>query len=839
VKAMRVYHIQYVILRSTNPLDQLFLASFLRRAYPDARIVTDGSDRLFERERGATAMGGTMSLSTYPLMEREREWIEGVDRSPGQRLFNSDSSEGTYIALRLLLHTQALSEDPKTADSCTLPRDTGQFAALTYPPSGSLPPLPLACRQVRPPIPDYGMPRWMIPNDCGGECDVYQRPGTWLTTLGRDGYWALAAINEKTIPDRDPADGSSADTEMPLSLKLWLVLLASFVCFHMWCCWKASFTAKPSFRTHFANPDEYFRPKPSFRTHFANLDEWPRHTVLVFLGGCFAAMLPLFVGWACGAFDPSSGGLSRPWLVRVIISLECLIALGASVANILRMDKLSSGRRVIESALIALSCAGSMLGVIIFFTTFAFPLQRGLIPANRFFTYYRNMHILSGVSGAVPFLVLTLGMYAWFWHSLHGLALFGADRCTLPAESDLWFQDSKGNTMRILRMFSQEEAAKPTEDAALPLARHILKLGMILAAGIVGIVIAVSRYPFDIYKSVPVRNLGAERYAIAFCLYLTICFSFILADGWQLLTTWTELRQLLMFLDRTPLRRTLAALRGFSWGTVWGMSGNVLDVRYKLLSRQLESLGHTVSTLSAPENAETLGDANKKAAKNCIDALEETRTVGIEFAIWYSENYKKCDAENPKLLKSFQLSTARTAATLLVQLLLPEWRTEKNSLVLVESPNGDSKDDHDTALPLSKKRYICDAEEFVCLPYMGFVQNILGRMRSMVMSILWLFVATAIAISSYPFDPRQGLSGTVLALFIVLGAIIFFVYAEMHKDATLSHITNTEPGKLGGDFWLKIMTVGIAPLLGLLTTVFPSIADFVFSWLQPGLQSIK
>ena len=54
------------------------------------------------------------------------------------------------------------------------------------------------------------------------------------------------------------------------------------------------------------------------------------------------------------------------------------------------------------------------------------------MPANRFFTYYRSMHILSGVSGVVPFLVLTLGMYAWFWHSLHGLALFGKDRCLLP-----------------------------------------------------------------------------------------------------------------------------------------------------------------------------------------------------------------------------------------------------------------------------------------------------------------------------------------------------------------------------------------------------------------------
>jgi len=61
----------------------------------------------------------------------------------------------------------------------------------------------------------------------------------------------------------------------------------------------------------------------------------------------------------------------------------------------------------------------------------------------------------------------------------------------------------------------------------------------------------------------------------------------------------------------------------------------------------------------------------------------------------------------------------------------------------------------------------------------------------------------------------------------------------MHRDATLSHVTNTKPGELGIDFWFKILSFGIAPLFGLLTTVFPEITDFVFSWLQPGLQSIK
>jgi hypothetical protein len=196
VNAMRVCHSDYVVLRSTNPLDQLFLARYFRRAYPDARIVTDGADRLFERERGATGMGGTMSLSTYPLLERQREWIGSLPLSPGQRLFNSDSSEGTYIALRLLLHTRALSEDLEGNDSCQLPSRT----------SPSLPPLPEDCnrqlqqRDHKLPIPDYGMPSWMT-KDCGNDCG---RPPTWLTVMGRDGYWPIAAMNPQTTQVTGP-----------------------------------------------------------------------------------------------------------------------------------------------------------------------------------------------------------------------------------------------------------------------------------------------------------------------------------------------------------------------------------------------------------------------------------------------------------------------------------------------------------------------------------------------------------------------------------------------------------------------------------------------------------
>ena len=105
--------------------------------------------------------------------------------------------------------------------------------------------------------------------------------------------------------------------------------------------------------------------------------------------------------------------------------------------------------------------------------------------------------------------------------------------------------------------------------------------------------------------------------------------------------------------------------------------------------------------------------------------------------------------------------------------------------------------------------------------------------------IMALLVAVTIATSTYPFDPRQALSMILIVLFIITVAVIVKVYAEMHRDATLSHVTNTKPGELGAEFWFKIIGFGFAPFIGLSTRIFPGITDFVFSWLQPGLSSLK
>jgi hypothetical protein len=183
----------------------------------------------------------------------------------------------------------------------------------------------------------------------------------------------------------------------------------------------------------------------------------------------------------------------------------------------------------------------------------------------------------------------------------------------------------------------------------------------------------------------------------------------------------------------------------------------------------------------------------------------------------------------------------------LTDIVLPHWRKEKKSLLIAgedHEPRHDCpwpvwlygpKESHGAAIP----EHILAAEEFAVLPFVGFIQNILGRFRSVAMGILALFVAATLALSSYPFDPIPIIGAIFLVVFVVAGSGIAIVFAGLHRDATISRLTSTSPGELGIEFWVKIVAFGVGPLIGLLTTLYPSMMEFIISFLQPGAQAVR
>ncbi len=886
VNALRERGTRYVLLRGSNPLDQLFLTDFLHRLYPDGRLVIVTSDLLFIRERGATGLSGVMTLSTYPLSSLARHWTERPPLSAADRVFSSDGSEALYNALRLLINADY--KDRNHPQKCHVSEPEDKIF---------LPPVSCTDR----PIGDYAPPLWIAPSSCTGTGEnkvcSYPGPPVWLSVIGVNRFWPLVTLGSEPASDQIGACDrknvpSQGVLQLPLVMKLALLALFGFSLFHLFCCARGSYMAKPAFRAYFAASGD------------------PKQTTLVWLGSTLVAVLGIIAGWNCGVFHSANVVMPYSWFACICTVAVGLLSWSACIFHNRRVKQLNPAyaskregkdsaarfakgptaaptetipalayRRVrswVTSPLFRtlFTTIVPLAAILLFISGFVIPLESALRPENRVLTYWRSMNLGNGLSPIVPFFSLFIGLYIVFWYSLHGLALFGPDRPRLPRPKQLEFaivstakpedapnansevpaanqKTAEDDNKQILRMFTQD-AADDIEFAARPLAfarrikirarngkgpKSTIHLAVKSPVSILSFLLFAA-VGFRFAHGIPIRSLGHVYYTRLFLLWLLLSASLMVAMCWRMYQTWGEVRLLLEYLDRMTLRRTMEALRGFSWGSVWKMSGNVLEVRYKLISRQLESMNHTIASLKRLKSTDD-DSITPECAAALLRSLKEMHEAGQLFAKWYLQNYTNALAGDLTVFRTFQKRVANVCGSLLRNLLLPSWRVENESLVLIEKleagPEGTAK----LVAPLAKQDYVRNAEEFVCLTYLGFVQNILGRLRTIAISIVALSVSCCIAISCYPFDPRQALSAVMIALFAMSSATLVFVYAGMHRDATLSHVTNTTPGELGYEFWMKLLVFVAPPLLGLLTRVFPGMTDFFFAWLQPGLSSLK
>jgi len=79
----------------------------------------------------------------------------------------------------------------------------------------------------------------------------------------------------------------------------------------------------------------------------------------------------------------------------------------------------------------------------------------------------------------------------------------------------------------------------------------------------------------------------------------------------------------------------------------------------------------------------------------------------------------------------------------------------------------------------------------------------------------------------------------MILLFLIVIRAVALVLAQMHRNPTLSRITDTTPGKLEVEFWIRLGSFIALPLRSLIAVQFPQFSNFLFSWLRPALQALR
>jgi hypothetical protein len=801
VDVLRAKHIEFILLSGSNPMDTIFLAQFLRRAYPEGKVVLSGSDALLFRGRGQDSLDGVLTLSVYPLISEMQDWTNGPQQAHAG--FTNDAAEGEYNAARHLMHT-------------VLGHAHHPFA-----------------------LPNYATPDWLFDNPLSHpDRDI---PPVWLSIISANRAWPVEAypaidlkhslLHASRFDQPQPALVESnrqslryqkwlrqehfdrGEAPIPRSLPPvctedfptgFIPLAFTPLCFALWYWYRC-----------ISRPD-IIGPR--------------QHTFIALAWFCIAAMAivpAIFSGLPWELFHEACA--SRWLLIRGLLPMICavLIAIVFPLVHLivrldLYVDAIRINKAVVRRGLSFLDRLAVLRKSKRLFLIASLPallsigaglwawlLLMGLTPAHRELMFWRGLSLLSGVSPSAPVVAFAIGGFVWCIKSQNAVRLLRVDRPRLP---------QKGYLDAPLRILSEEryERLKSTG----PHATWPVRLGLLTA---IAIAICLVNY----YLELPyghLRTLEPMSFTRSYEVLFWLAATLVLSEAILVRVAWMTLRPLLSALSALPLRRTLISLQEIRWKTLWSVGDRGSCRRF--LARLWEASSHLSASLSQDCPALDRHDvifAACKSIDDCFHELHQNRTSTAE---------DSCSLESVTLASRMQQECAAAAAFLLQELLMPAWKKETGSLIIPKDAK--SAQDGPAPPPLSACECVRNAEEFVCLVYLAFIQNVLARFRFLVVGTLAIFLSTVAAAAVLAFDPRPAMSAALLLLFLAFASAIVSVFWQMHRNETLSYITNTKPGELGAEFWVHAIAFATGPVLALIAIAFPELSSWLFSFLQPG-----
>jgi hypothetical protein len=817
-KSLAEHHAQFVIIEATSSLDSLFLVRFLRASSSQARIVTIDADLLFPRQADDSSLHGVMAITTYPLIPAidHQLWTPSEPKKLHiDRTFPGNYSAGAFNALVALLKFQ----DPQT-----------QVPVRPCVPARGTPCVDLIPAQYA----DYGWPAMAGPGpvlgknvkDDDGKPLQPLAPPLWLTVLGRDGYSPIAILgamdSKEVIPWPVPSviHAVIAHTVEPtLGIKprpVWLLLCSiqlSLIVAYVTFLWRGSILSNTKFVVCFAPV----------------ADPW--RNVMFFLAAGVLAAVAIALLWPWLFWGRQFGDIRFSWAFGLVNAFGILIIAMELVVR--KSPGLALMLVAASSASFACLCAWTS-------TEKSRPVAT-LVNLR----LYRYVDPSSGVSPCLPFLLLAAALLWWAWYRLasRGLWSEGSYRPKLPGLEDV-VSEGRDQTLASLTYERNKRLIGALERTRRDY-RVVIPLFLVTALAI----------PFVWPR--PVRSLEGLTYDRIYGISLAVVIFSLVWAVFQMLMIWVELRPLLRALDRLPLRHGFKRMKDFTWRPVWQLGGASFQDFLVIVTRELDAVAALRNMgnndPSVDERLEKLKEAETdlrnfmrgrdRASPQPPIALPKVAAVGRYYDKWVrcviAPKGSLQMEDLSERLRNLQQALASVSAILLRHLNL-QWQREGLServqvdwiaqgLEVVSKKSS-------TRLASRSNR---TAEDFLCLFYFNFISAVFMSMRSLTMMIAGVYVFVLLSFGSYPFEPRLSFRILAFFIFIMIVATVAFVLAQMHKDATLSRITKTNPGELGIDFWLRLALFVSVPLLSLVASAFPSVGGFLFSWLQPAAQAFK
>jgi hypothetical protein len=302
-------------------------------------------------------------------------------------------------------------------------------------------------------------------------------------------------------------------------------------------------------------------------------------------------------------------------------------------------------------------------------------------------------------------------------------------------------------------------------------------------------------------------------------VFFTLAMGAIFLAVLRLWGIWLGLRKLLLTLDSLPLRNGFESIKEFTWKPIWRLGAGSLQEFQRIFHREKEAFDIALNTL--PLDKGRLEEEWQKT----LDRHRELGAIQHPYS-WHWWARRKMELALIRQFGRYQGQVANLAGRAL-EFLAGEWEQRKE------------QKEYSIDIATDKELGVRAWERAVCYVYISFILVMLVRIRTLVVGIGGMYVLTLVGIMQYPFEPKAAVHIILIALLVFVIAVVGLVFAQIYRDAILSYITDTKPGELGGDFWVRIISFSILPVLSLLASQFATVNRFFYAWLQPAVQALN
>jgi hypothetical protein len=296
----------------------------------------------------------------------------------------------------------------------------------------------------------------------------------------------------------------------------------------------------------------------------------------------------------------------------------------------------------------------------------------------------------------------------------------------------------------------------------------------------------------------------------------------ILLDVLQFLELWNELRGLLRSLNSVSFKRSFVPINDFNWRQLWSISGISLHNRMAILGAQIKYL-------NALKEERGFSPADR-ALDKLIGKYRKIDLSDVDSAMFRSDLKKiyrllasagKVADSNLQKWKTTEHRLALPTQLQMLQIALANQNAQKE---------GRFSDEKEEIERLSQRQR--DAEQFLCLLYIGYIQTVIARLHTLLISVGLMFSLAALGVAIYPFTPIAPFLVTGFGMMLLIGWAFFKIFSEMDRDPILSRIVNGDDRKLQVSFYVRFGEAVALPVLTLASSFLPGGAGRLLDLVQ-------